>query len=152
MNQLKDQIYGAKQLIKPKIEQANVSIVYQGQSAALSQPASQLVQLQYAGHPNHQIVVPQNVRVTSGQAQKGKHRIAQPRVFFLISSILHVEFQILNFENLTAVECNPTGQRSAKHSRPATHPHQHFWRRPKRQNRNGSKQFHKSNVRYYARQ
>ena len=62
MNQLKDQIYGAKQLIKPKIEQANVSIVYQGQSAALSQPASQLVQLQYAGHPNHQIVVPQNVR------------------------------------------------------------------------------------------
>jgi hypothetical protein len=81
INRLKEQLYCTKQLpIKPKIEQNNVSIVYSGQSAALSQPASQLVQLQYGQN----IVVTQNMRVSP---QKGKQRISQGRslsIFFVL--------------------------------------------------------------------
>ena len=85
---MKEQLYCTKQLpIKPKIEQNNVSIVYSGQSAALSQPASQLVQLQYGQN----IVVAQNMRVSP---QKGKQRVSQGRLFSTFFVLHHKRIEI----------------------------------------------------------
>jgi len=103
INRLKEQLYCTKQLpIKPKIEQNNVSIVYSGQSAALSQPASQLVQLQYGQN----IVVAQNMRVSP---QKGKQRISQQQ-----NQVIQLVNGAQNIHGLQLIPINTTNVDQAK--------------------------------------
>lgn len=104
INRLKEQLYCTKQLpIKPKIEQNNVSIVYSGQSAALSQPASQLVQLQYGGQ---NIVVAQNMRVSP---QKGKQRVSQQQ-----NQVIQLVNGAQNIHGLQLIPINTTNVDQAK--------------------------------------
>ncbi|CBY38076.1 unnamed protein product [Oikopleura dioica] len=103
LNQLKEQLYCAKQLpIKPKIEQNNVSIVYSGQSAALTQPASQLVKLQYGQN----IVVAQNMRVSP---QKRKQRISQQQ-----NQVIQLVNGAQNIHGLQLIPINTTNVEQAK--------------------------------------